>query len=493
MNINTIGYDLEYNLWLVARLFFEADEPLECTSRARYQDDAVTVEITASFEGRTIRASHSHSCPQDAGSHLKNRITSAAAGMAFCKAAQQLRPRSLPWGVMTGIRPAKPVRRMLLEGKSDAQIINYLKELYGVTAPKAALALEVAKNELPIIAANRPDEIGLYIGIPFCPTRCLYCSFVSSDLRHTKKYLGDYCALLEKEIAYSAELLRREGLRASSLYIGGGTPTSLPEDKLGALMDAIHAHLDLSNLREFSVEAGRPDTITEEKLRILSRAGVGRISINPQSMNQKTLETIGRSHTPEQIAEAFDIARRVGFHSINADLIAGLPGETVADFAHTLEQIGALAPENITVHTMSVKRGSDLNQYRDSYALSAAQTVEAMLDLSRRFMAGAGLVPYYMYRQKNMLGNLENVGYALPGHLSEYNINIMEEVQTILALGGGGVSKVILPARDRIERVFNFKTPIDYIARFDEILARKDAFISLARIAQNETGAFDIN
>ena len=234
------------------------------------------------------------------------------------------------------------------------------------------------------------------------------------------------------------------------------------------------------------MEAGRPDTITPEKLGVLRQAGVDRISINPQSMNQKTLEAIGRSHTPDDIRAAFETARRIGFSTINADLIAGLPEETEADFSETLRQIGQLHPENITVHTMCIKRGSDLNQHKDNYALTAGHTVQNMLNLSQNYMANAGYLPYYMYRQKNMLGNLENVGYSLPGHLSEYNVNIMEEVQTILALGGGGSSKVIFPAHDRIERVFNFKSPIDYIARFDEILARKDEFISLVKIAQNE-------
>lgn len=488
MNIETIGHDRKHELWLVARLFFDDEEQkdVSITSSAVHRNGLVTVDTQLVYQGRRYTGRYSYPCHDDADKRIKARIVCAVAGMSFYNTVQKVRPKSLPWGVMTGIRPAKPVRRMLMAGKTEADVYAYMKNLYGVTDQKIKLAVEVAKNEIDILRQNTPDKIGLYIGIPFCPTRCLYCSFVSSDMRYTKKYMDDYCELLAREIEHSAALLKSAALKIDSIYIGGGTPTSLTAEKLSALLKAIHTHFDLSYLKEFSIEAGRPDTITPEKLTILKDAQVDRISINPQTMNIKTLQIIGRNHTPDDILKAFDMARAAGVWCINADIIAGLPGETEHDFAYTLSEIDKLSPENITVHTLSIKRGSKLNQHKESYRLSEAETVENMLCLSRSFMQKTNRAAYYMYRQKNMLGNLENVGYAKKGYMSRYNVNIMEEEQTILALGAGGVSKVIIPSCDRIERIFNFKTPAEYISRFNEILTKKDEFLRLAT-AENKT------
>ncbi|MBQ4160079.1 MAG: coproporphyrinogen dehydrogenase HemZ, partial [Clostridia bacterium] len=311
------------------------------------------------------------------------------------------------------------------------------------------------------------------------PTRCLYCSFVSADLRYTKKYVEDYVRLLGREIEYSAQKIKEHGLNVQSVYFGGGTPTSLSAEALDFLLTQVQKHVDLTNTVEFCVEAGRPDTITKEKLETLKKHGVTRISINPQTMNDKTLEAIGRAHSAADICATFALARSLGFENINTDLIVGLPMETEADFAHTLSRISELHPENITVHTMSVKRGSALHQKLGDYSLTNPDTVNAMLTLAQSFMQGIHYEPYYMYRQKNMLGNFENVGYTKPGCESIYNINIMEEVQTILALGGSASSKFVDPKTDRIERIFNFKSPIEYINRFDEILKKKDDFFAM--------------
>ncbi len=379
-----------------------------------------------------------------------------------------------PWGILTGIRPAKIAMKLLTEGKTNDEIIAYFTGVCGTTAQKAALVLETARQELPVKQAMYPDGISLYIGIPFCPTRCLYCSFVTCGTRQAAKLIPDYLACLNKEIAYAGALTARSGKRIETVYIGGGTPTTLNAEQLSVMLSQIRDCFDLSHCREFTVEAGRPDTVTADKLNVLRQHRVSRISINPQSMNEKTLHIIGRAHTPAQIRDAVALARSCGFDNINTDVIAGLPGETPDDFRHTMEEVEALSPENTTVHTMSVKRSSRLHEYLDQYTLSDADTVEEMVDFAYAYLKTQGKHPYYLYRQKHQLGNLENVGYAKQGCDSLYNIYIMEELQTILSLGCGGVTKTVDPVTDRIERIFNVKEPKDYIERIDEMLARKE-------------------
>lgn len=379
-----------------------------------------------------------------------------------------------PWGILTGIRPAKIAMKLLTEGKTNDEIIAYFTGVCGTTAQKAALVLETARQELPVKQAMYPDGISLYIGIPFCPTRCLYCSFVTCGTRQAAKLIPDYLACLNKEIAYAGALTARSSKRIETVYIGGGTPTTLNAEQLSVMLSQIRDCFDLSHCREFTVEAGRPDTVTADKLNVLKQHRVSRISINPQSMNEKTLHIIGRAHTPAQIRDAVALARSCGFDNINMDVIAGLPGETPDDFRHTMEEVEALSPENTTVHTMSVKRSSRLHEYLDQYTLSDADTVEEMVDFAYAYLKTQGKHPYYLYRQKHQLGNLENVGYAKQGCDSLYNIYIMEELQTILSLGCGGVTKTVDPVTDRIERIFNVKEPKDYIERIDEMLARKE-------------------
>ncbi len=479
MKINTVNHSLEHNVWLVASLFFADDDDAHITSHASHENGTITSKATIEYEHKSYMGTHSFECPQDADIHEKNRITSAVCGMALYKAAQNVRPKRLPWGVMTGIRPAKPVRQMLENGYDKDYISDYISRLYGPEKTKLELAFDVAQNEIGLLKKSGADEMGLYIGIPFCPTRCLYCSFVSTDLRHSKKYVGDFMVCLIREIEYAARLTKEYGKKITSIYVGGGTPTSLDSNQLSLMLGAVEKHFDLSGLVEYCVEAGRPDTIDFEKLSILKNYGANRISINPQTMHERTLELIGRAHTTDDIKNAFELARKVGFDTLNADLIAGLPGENEDDFLHTLNAIDAYKPENITVHTMSIKRGSALHQRLENYDLTDASTMYNMLDMSYKFMKDTNREPYYMYRQKNMLGNLENVGYSIKGHESIYNVNIMEETQSILALGGGGSSKAVSDGGEKIERVFNFKSPIEYISRFDEILTKKDEFFKL--------------
>lgn len=486
MNIKTIGHDSDYNLGLVANLFFSAEDDVSILSASKRADNTLTIDTTIEFENKTYKSSFSSFCDEGDDFISVKRLCNVVSGMSLFLCAKQIRNKILPWGTITGIRPSKPIRQMLEEGKSEEEIFKFFKTCYAISDKKFDLALNVSKNELDVIKQNKKNDIALYIGIPFCPSRCLYCSFVSTDLSHSGKYVESYIEHLLREIEYSSNLLNETDYKIQSIYMGGGTPTSITAEQMDKILSAVRKHFDLKNVKEFCVEAGRPDTITEEKLLVLKSHGVDRISINPQTMNEKTLKLIGRSHTPKQIENAFSLARKAGFSNINADVIAALPGETLEDFKYTLSEIDKYSPENITVHTMSIKRGSALHQSLSGYDLTDRKTAESMLDYSQEFMKKTGRVPYYMYRQKNMMGNLENVGYSKPGHFSSYNINIMEEVLSILALGAGGSGKAVSPDFERIERVFNFKGPIEYITRFDEILAKKDEFFELMKTLRKQ-------
>jgi coproporphyrinogen dehydrogenase HemZ len=379
----------------------------------------------------------------------------------------------IPWGIMTGIRPAKLVNEFIDHGMGREEILATLMRDYFVTAGKSQLLYDVASNQRKLFSESRPGSISLYIGIPFCPTRCLYCSFSSSTIGQYKKMTDTYVATLLKEIRYTAGLMKAKGLSAESIYIGGGTPTSLNERQLSLLLNGIEESIDMSHLKEYTLEAGRPDTITMEKLREIKDSRVSRISINPQTMNTETLERIGRRHSPEDVEIAVNAARKVGFDNINMDLICGLPGEDISMFGNTLERIKMLSPESLTVHTMALKRASRLTLEIQNYSLETQYGESAqMVEMAREYAEQMGLHPYYLYRQKNILGNLENVGYSRMGSECLYNIQIMEERQTILACGAGAVTKVIFPA-DRIERVFNVKSVEEYIGRIDEMLERK--------------------
>ncbi len=382
-----------------------------------------------------------------------------------------------PWGILTGIRPVKIACKQIKSGLSPAQTVEYFINEFGATREKAELAVRVAEIELPIIDSMDEKGISIYIGIPFCPTRCLYCSFVSNSVANGAKYIHDYLECLKREIAYTANIVKQNKNVIESVYIGGGTPTTLSAEQLRILFDSVFTEFDLSKNKEFTVEAGRPDTITAEKLKTIKEYGINRISINPQSMNEETLKTIGRNHTPDEIRNAMHIARDCGIDCINMDIIAGLPGETVDMFKYTVEEVEKLNPENTTVHTMSVKRSSKLNETLGDYILTDDNKVAEMVDFALKNVTANGKNPYYLYRQKNMLGNLENVGYAKTGTESLYNIYIMEEVQTIISLGCGGVTKTVDRETDRIERIFNVKEPKDYIERIDEMLHRKDVLL----------------
>ncbi|MCI8342535.1 MAG: coproporphyrinogen dehydrogenase HemZ [Firmicutes bacterium] len=374
------------------------------------------------------------------------------------------------WGMITGIRPAKTVNELINSGWSEKEAFSFLKEKYFVSDNKARLTMEVAASEREMLKRNSFYDYSLYIGIPFCPTRCLYCSFTSYPIDRYAKVVETYIDRLVDELKYISD--KAHGKRLMSIYIGGGTPTSLNEKQLRRLMTAVVSHFDVKNAVEFTVEAGRADTITRQKLNCLKEFDVNRISINPQTMNDKTLETIGRRHTVDDVKRVFGMAREAGFENINMDLILGLPSETLSDVENTLSEIEKLSPESVTVHTLSVKRASRLKEDFDNYSLINTDEIERMLEISETSARNMNMRPYYMYRQKNMVGNFENVGYCKKGCESVYNVEIMEEKQSIVACGAGSVSKRVYPD-GRIERSGNVKDVALYIEKIDEMIERK--------------------
>lgn len=387
--------------------------------------------------------------------------------------------RTMPWGMLTGIRPAKIVHELLDQGLGRERVEESLLNYYLLSPGKADLLLRVAAAERNLLERSGRDTVSLYVGIPFCTTRCLYCSFTSNPIKKYTDSVPIYLEALRKEMQGVADLIRQYGWRIQSVYIGGGTPTALDTASLKMLLEDMERFLPLADTEEFTLEAGRPDTLDEEKLAVIKASRADRISINPQTMNNPTLLQIGRNHSAEDVEKAFSLARRMGFANINMDLIAGLPGEDRSQFAHTLEKVRALGPDSLTVHTMAVKRASRLNEDRHLYELTAGTEVAVMVDMAQMAAEEMGLRPYYLYRQKNILGNLENIGYARPGTESIYNIQIMEEKQTILAMGAGAITKAVFREQNRIERAFNVKSVEEYIARVDEMVERKKALFGM--------------
>ena len=379
----------------------------------------------------------------------------------------------VPWGILTGIRPVKIVHNLLDQNLSDEDIREDLKTNYLISDEKIDLALSIAKRERKFIYPIDENKISLYVSIPFCPTRCYYCSFPANPLKQFGHLKKSYLEKLIIEIKGLAKLLEETNKEIETLYIGGGTPTTLDAEEMDILIKALFKELDLSKIKEFTVEAGRPDTINREVLECLKRNNVTRISINPQTMNQETLDKIGRGHTVEEIVEAFNLAREIGFDNINMDLILGLEGENVEMVRNTLEEIKKLDPESLTVHTLAIKRASKLKEKMDEYVLTQYEEMVKMIDLSMEFAKDMNLNPYYMYRQKQMLGNLENIGYAKEGYECIYNMQIMEEKQSNYAIGAGSISKFVYVDEDRIERVENVKNVEQYIDRVEEMIERK--------------------
>ena len=383
----------------------------------------------------------------------------------------------LPWGSLTGIRPTKIALTRLEEGWSGDDIRSFMKETYMASDEKINLSLEIAAREKKLLEPLDYERgYSLYVGIPFCPTTCLYCSFTSYPISKWTGRTGLYLEALFKELEYTAGKMK--GRPLDTIYFGGGTPTSLPAEDIHAILCKLEDLFDTAHALEFTVEAGRPDSITEEKLQVLRDHGITRISINPQTMNQKTLDLIGRRHSVEMVKERFWMAREMGFDNINMDLIMGLPEEDMDDVRHTLHEVKKLAPDSLTVHSLAIKRAARLNMFKEQYGDLKISNTPEMIDLSAACAREMGMEPYYLYRQKNMAGNFENVGYSLPGKACIYNILIMEEMQTIAACGAGTTTKVVFPSENRRERCENVKEVEQYISRIDEMIGRKEKILA---------------
>ena len=474
MYIVTEGIASRYEYEKLARVFFpdqkhsdkEADDPNALRIEVRWNGRHISSRLKAGekeFRDETL-------VPQEKAED--KGFCELAAAQLLCRQFTALTGFNPPWGLLTGIRPMKLLRMLTREyGREEAE--RRFREDYLVSEKKLALSRRTVLGEDKILSLSRDNSFSLYISVPFCPSRCSYCSFVSQSIEHAAKLMPEYTELLVKEIGMTADIAKSLGLHLESVYMGGGTPTTLSAEQLERVLTAVSDRFDLSDVHEFTVEAGRPDTITPEKLTALRRCGVGRISINPQTLNDEILRSIGRRHTVEQVYAAMDMAKAAGFDNINMDLIAGLQGDTFDSYRRTIDGVIAMDPASITVHTLAMKRAAGLVTEHIAQYNAEGELASRMLDYGEKCLTETGYDPYYLYRQSGMVGNLENVGWAKPGYEGVYNVFIMDETHTILAVGGGAVTKLKQPRVNNIERIFNYKYPYEYISRFDEMIERK--------------------
>ncbi|MEE1018644.1 MAG: coproporphyrinogen dehydrogenase HemZ [Acutalibacteraceae bacterium] len=467
IRLNLVGNDYKYELENIIRLFYPEQQVSPDTGDFMY----ITAKIRENELSVLVKC--------ERGSYYKDEVCNdkndreRTLCFLLYQILSQLTGIHAGWGIQTGVRPVKLLRN-LTDKSGEAAAHKYFTEKMLVSDEKYRLAKTVLDVQAPILDEITPKSFSLYIGIPFCKSRCSYCSFVSHDITKSVKLIPDYIRLLCKEIEYTAKIAKDLGLTLQTVYIGGGTPTAVSAEQLVAVMDTVNRSFDMTGVREFTVEAGRPDTIDAEKLAAIKSGGADRISINPQTLNDDVLRTIRRNHTAEQFYEAYNLAVAAGFENINTDLIAGLPTDTLESFTNTINDIIALYPSAITVHTLSVKRSSRMVYKNQAVYDAKGEAVSDMLGVSNAALLSNGYIPYYMYRQSRMAGNNENIGWSLPERYSRYNIFIMEEMQTILACGGGASTKLV-GDHGNIKRIFNYKYPYEYIGGFDEILSRKKA------------------
>ena len=430
----------------------------------------VTVELR--FHGKA--APYSYGCPLHGTDFEREGQRRHAIGAAFFLAAQALTGVTPPWGMLTGVRPDKPVTWALSEGKTPAQAQAMLEREYFVTPDRAALAVETGAQALQAARGLAPRDIAVYVGIPFCPTRCAYCSFVSQSVEKSFSLVPPYVDALVEEIRAGGRMVREQGLRCRAFYMGGGTPTTLTAEQMDRVLTAFEEAFDCSACDEVTVEAGRPDTITAEKLAVLKAHGVDRVSVNPQTMEDHVLRAIGRRHTAAELSAAMELVAKYGFPHVNMDLIAGLPEDTPEGFRRSLDTCIAFGTDNVTVHTLALKKGSRI--LLEGLRVPTPEAVADMLDYAAPTLRAAGFAPYYLYRQKYMSGSFENIGWSRSGAHCLYNIYIMSELCSILSFGAGGSTKMVEPGTNHIERVFNLKYPKEYTERPEKGLANQAAF-----------------
>ena len=480
MKLYLIGHDYKYAVEQILLTLFPQERPeypegkpegerLEL--RLSEGEKFITASCALHINGGVYRGRAAAAKAELNSALLRDRHCQRLIKSAIYRAALASGIKRPPWGALTGVRPGKLFAPLLHSGMGEREAVREFMDSYDVTKERAELCLRTSLETIRAQESLGEKDVCLYVGIPFCPTRCAYCSFVSQSVEKSMKLIEPFMEALYKELEAIAEQVRSLGLRVISIYFGGGTPTTLSSKQLNRLCSFIAENFDLSALREYTVEAGRPDTITEEKLRVLRHHGVDRISVNPQTMSDTVLETIGRRHTAQDIVDALEKVREIGGFAVNMDLIAGLPADTVSGFEDTMDKVIALGAENITVHTLSLKKGSRITL--EGAEIPGGPEVAAMLDIAGEKLRSAGYAPYYLYRQKFMSGGFENVGWAKGEHINLYNICIMEELCSILAAGGGGSTKLICPGEGRNIRLMAPKYPLEYINNIEKTCAEK--------------------
>lgn len=474
MNLYVKNHNFHFELENLTRLFFPNEKITVIRDFSEPQPPCIYTEVSDKITISVNIGSFNKS--ETAVKKLTDDDNELVSAQLLYKLLCDFTGLTQPWGILTGVRPVKLLRRLAEESNEEQAVKKFEKDFF-VSNEKIALSRETEHNERKILELSKPESFSLYVGIPFCPSRCSYCSFVMASIERAEKLIEPYTKLLCEEIKRTAEIANKLGLRLETVYFGGGTPTTLSAEQLDTVLGTVNKSFDMSTCREFTVEAGRPDTIDIAKLIALKENKVDRISINPQTTNDEVLKTIGRKHTAQQFFDAFELARKCGFDNINTDLIAGLPTDTPESFKNSLDSIVRLNAECITVHTLCMKRASRLTTEGVTLDLQQARDAREMLAYTQNILGQNEYIPYYMYRQSRMVGNLENVGWSKKGFESLYNVYVMDETHTILACGSGGVTKLKRNNPDYLERIFNFKYPYEYIDRFDELIQRKSGIM----------------
>ena len=473
MELILMSHNSRYQVEQLQMALFGVDAPGTAVSAVHRTEETIFFHTQITIGDKVTTGSRQLAVKDDAPSTFYRCLR-----QSYFEAALPHLPEYPAWGALAGVRPSKISTKHLLEGGTEESADALLKEEYYVTPTRRQLAISCSKATVRALEQSSQQDISLYIGIPFCPTRCSYCSFVSRTVGKKTGLLEQYLHTLLQEIQHTGQLLKETGKTVRTLYIGGGTPTTLSASQLQQLLDAVSRHIDLSRCLEYTVEAGRPDTLTPEKLAVIKAGGADRISINPQTMVDSVLEACGRPHTAKDVLRVYQDAVDAGFGDINMDLIAGLPGDTLEGFQSSLDALMGLKPANITVHTLALKKGADLFENRQK--LPSREEVSQMLTYSREQLSAAGYTPYYLYRQKYMAGNYENIGWSRDNRDCLYNIYMMEELHPILSLGGGGMSKILFPG-NRLERFNNPKFPEQYVQQFEAVLEQKKTFCTLLK------------